>query len=468
MATTRIIPMHKNKGKSIAQCLRDRTKYAQNPEKTDGGALVSAFACDPKTADAEFLLAKREYRLRTGRTQERDVIAYQVRQSFKPGEITPEEANRVGYEFASRFLKEKHAFLVATHVDRAHIHNHIIWNSTDLACTRKFRNFWGSTKAVQRLSDTICIEHGLSVIENPKGKGMHYGKWLGDAKKQSHREQLRTVIDGLLEQKPADFDDLVRLLAAAGYEVKMGKRPSFRASGQKRFIRLDTLGEGYSREALTAVFADKRESLSQALPEKPESLNLLIDIQEKLRAGKGESYAKWAKKFNLKQMAQTMNYLTENGLTDYSELSRRAAEAAARYHALSDKIKSAEKELAEIGVLRAHILNYIKTREIYTAYRKAGYSAAFRAAHESEIQIHQAAKRAFDELGVDRLPTVKSLNARYAELLSSKKATYGEYRKVRDEMKALLVAKANVDKLLDEDSEHGRKKENERKPSSPR
>lgn len=165
MATTRIIPMHRNKGKSIAQCLRARTDYVKNPEKTNGGELISAFACDPRTVDAEFLLSKKEYQARTGRVQKRDVIAYQVRQSFRPGEVSPEEANKIGYEFASRFLKGNHAFIVATHVDKAHIHNHIVWNSTDLDCTHKFRNFWGSTRAVQQLSDTLCVEHGLSIIE---------------------------------------------------------------------------------------------------------------------------------------------------------------------------------------------------------------------------------------------------------------------------------------------------------------
>lgn len=205
MATTRIIPMHRNKGKSIAQCLRARTDYVKNPEKTNGGELISAFACDPRTVDAEFLLSKKEYQARTGRAQKRDVIAYQIRQSFRPGEVSPEEANKIGYEFASRFLKGNHAFIVATHVDKAHIHNHIVWNSTDLDCTHKFRNFWGSTRAVQRLSDTLCVEHGLSIIEQPKGKGMHYGEWLGTKKQPSHRDQLREAIDQALAQKPKDL-----------------------------------------------------------------------------------------------------------------------------------------------------------------------------------------------------------------------------------------------------------------------
>ena len=167
MATTRLIPMHQNKGKSVSQCLADRTEYAKNPDKTEDGHLICAYECDPATVDAEFLAAKRIYADRTGRSQQSDVIAYQVRQSFRPGEVTPEEANKIGYEFVMRWTKGKHAFIVATHVDKAHIHNHIIYNSTTLDCTKKFRNFLGSTNSVRRLSDAICMEHRLSVILNP-------------------------------------------------------------------------------------------------------------------------------------------------------------------------------------------------------------------------------------------------------------------------------------------------------------
>ena len=226
MATTRIISMHVNKGKTIAQCLTDRLGYSENPEKTNDGELISAYECDPKTADAEFLLSKRQYKTLTGREQKSNVIAYQVRQAFKPGEITPEEANRVGYEFAERFLKGKHAFIVATHIDKRHIHNHIIWNSTTLDCKHKFRDFLGSGRAVARLSDAICTEHRLSVIEAPKRGNNHYGKWLGSKAKPTHRELLFDVIDDALRKKPSDFDALLKLLEAAGCTVRSRSRRS--------------------------------------------------------------------------------------------------------------------------------------------------------------------------------------------------------------------------------------------------
>ena len=451
MATTRITPIHKNKGRSIAHCLSVRTSYAKNPQKTEDGAWVSSFACDQNTVDVEFLLSKREYKVLTGRTQVNDVIAYQVRQSFKPGEITPEEANRVGYEFATRFLKENHAFIIATHIDKAHLHNHILWNSTSIDCTRKFRNFWGSTKAVQRLSDIICLEHGLSIVDNPKGKGLPYVKWLGKQKNPTHRDEIRAAIDRIMTEKPSDINSFLQRLREDGYEIKPGKRPSIGCKNQIRFARFDKLGTGYDlNDLFPSPDGEKKELAVKRKAQTKQEINLLVNIQEKLQAGKGAGYERWAKVFNIKQMAQTINYLTEHGLTDYDELSEKAAAASHTYHALSAQIKSSEKRLSEIAVLRTHILNYIKTRDVYTAYRKAGYSAKFRAAHESEIILHQSAKHAFDELGVKKLPSVKSLNVDYAKILSEKKTAYVDYRKVRGEMRELLTIKTNVDKLLDE------------------
>ena len=225
MATTRIMPLHIGKGRTESRAISEIIDYVANPQKTDHGRLITGYECDSRVADAEFMLAKRQYIATTGRVRGADdVIAYHVRQSFCPGEITPEEANRLGVEFAKRFTKGKHAFIVCTHIDKAHVHNHIIWSSVNLDCDRKFRNFWGSTKAVRRLSDTICIENGLSIVENPKPHGKSYDQWLGDQAKPSHRELLRAAIDNAMAQKPADLDELLKLLRESGCEVsKRGK-----------------------------------------------------------------------------------------------------------------------------------------------------------------------------------------------------------------------------------------------------
>ena len=449
MATTCIIPMHQNKGKSVSQCLTDRTNYANNPDKTEGGQLISSYECDPATVDAEFFAAKRIYADRTGRSQQSDVIAYQVRQSFRPGEITPEEANKIGYEFAMRWTKGKHAFIVATHVDKAHIHNHIIYNSTTLDCTKKFRNFMGSSNAVRRLSDAICMEHRLSIILNPKPSRGHYGKWLGEQKKSTFSDRLRQAIDAVLKQRPKYFEQFLTLMERAGYEVKRGAHIAFKGAGQQRFIRLRSLGEGYSESELREVIAGKKPHMPNkaAASKSNKQVNLLVDIQAKLQAGKGPGYERWAKIFNLKQMAHTLNYLTENNLLSYDALNEKAAEVSSRYHALSAQIKVAEKRMAEIAVLRTHIINYSKTRDVYVAYRKAGYSKNFYEEHTADLLLHKAAKQAFDALDSKKLPTMKELNAEYAELCSRKRKAFTEYTNASAELREVMTVKANLNQF---------------------
>ena len=290
MAATRLIALHINKGKAVAQCLRERTDYAQNPEKTAKGDLVTGYQCDPMTVDEEFLLSKRQYQHITGKRPKHDVIAYQIRQSFKPGEITPQEANQVGYELAERFTKGKHAFIVATHTDRAHIHNHIIFNSTTLDCAHKFKDFYYSGLAIQRLSDLICLEHGLSIIE--KVPYSQRPKRTIYEKRTTYRDQIRQDIDTILKKPPTDFDAFLRKLGELGYEVKRGKYASVKGKGQQRFVRFHSLGEGYSEEDIQAVIAGEkkhRARIKSPLAKEERAFNLLLVIDDKIRA-KGPGY----------------------------------------------------------------------------------------------------------------------------------------------------------------------------------
>ena len=450
LAATRLIALHKNKGKTVAACLKSRTDYVQNPDKTEQGELVSCHECSPLTVDEEFMLTKRQYELATGRRQKSDVIAYQIRQSFRPGEITAEEANKVGYELAMRFTKGKHTFVVATHTDRQHIHNHVIFNSTALDGSRKFRDFFFSALAVQRLSDLICLEHQLSVIE--KNPYRERQKRIVYPPKESNRDRLCGIIDTILAEKPGDYEAFLQKLEQQGYEVKRGKYTAVKGKGQKRFIRFRTLGTGYGEDEIKAVIAGEAEHRPhQKQPPKEQSFHLLVDIQAKLSEGKGEGYARWAKRYNLKEMSKTLIFLQENKIGSIEEMQERVNAATARYHELVDSIKAAEQRMAEIAVLRAHIVNYAKTRPVYDAYRKSGYSKKFLEAHREEITLHKAAKAAFDEAGLQKLPKVKELDAEFAELLTKKKASYPDYRKARNEMQELVRAQKNVERFFAEE-----------------
>ena len=451
MATTRLIPLHTGKGRNFGKAIRNVIGYVSNPKKTHQGELVTGFGCNPETADGEFLLMKREYIAQTGRLRGKDdVIAYHLRQSFVPGEITPEEANRIGCELASRFTHGQHAYVVATHEDRRHVHSHIIISAVNLDSDRKFRNFWGSSKAIRRLSDTLCIQNGLSIIEQPKGYSKSYNKWLGNEAKTSQRDGLRAAIDAALERQPKDFEEVLTMLQTDGWEVKRGKRISLKGKGQERFKRLDSLGEDYSEAALRAIVAGEKEHhpREKKTVQPMRQVNLLVDIQAKLQAGKGAGYERWAKVFNLKQMAQTLNYLSENNLMNIEDLTAKTDAAIARVHELQVTIRETEKRMAELHALKEHIINYVKTREVYAAYRMAGYSKKFVAEHEQEIRLHQAAKEAFSALGKQKIPKVKEIQAEYDTLREKKKQAYAAYHQAQDEMRQLLTVRANVERIL--------------------
>ena len=373
------------------------------------------------------------------------MIAYHIRQSFKPGEITPEEANRVGRELAERFLKGKHTYIVCTHTDKRHIHSHIIFNSTSLDGTVKFRDFLGSGRALGRLSDLICLEHDLSVIQSPQCcTNPTYSKWLGEKKPPSHRDTLRADIDAALARKPKSFDELLGLLRQSGWEVSAGTHITFRRDGQ-RAIRLRSLGEGYSEAELRAVIEGKATHTPRG---KRGRASLLIDIEAKLAAGKGGGYERWAKVFNVKQMAKTLLLLQEHGIKSRAELTARADAASEKLAAAKERIASLDTRIAEVNELRGRIIAYAKTREVFAEYKASRYSRKFYDAHADEIEQHREAKRYFNEHSLTRLPKVKDLNAEFSALVAEKRTAYAEYRTLRDEHRDLLIHRENIERFL--------------------
>ena len=322
---------------------------------------------------------------------------------------------------------------------------------TSVTETEKTENFIGSYRAVRKLSDLICAEHRLSVIENPQKHGLSYNKWLGGHDKLSNRDLLRMAIDAALEKKPKDFDALLALLKSSGYTVTRKGRLSLRHENQKKSIRLDSLGEGYSEQELRAVLAGGKTHnpfVKKKYPKRKERTTLISEIEAKLNSGKGYWYDQKMKVVKLKQMAKTFVYLEEQGFADFAALSNAAAAAEERFSELKATIKAEETRISEIQTLRTHIINYSKTREVYAGYRKAGYSKKYLAEHESDIILHKAAKKVFDVFGLKKLPTVKSLNEEFARLLTEKKAAYADYHKTQEQMRELLIHKANAAYLL--------------------
>lgn len=486
MAVVKLLPRKAALGQGRRQSMEARLDYDENPEKTREGKLVSSYMCSPETAAAEFEAAKAIYEAATGRSQprDRDVTMYRVMQSFKPGEITPEAANKIGYELAMEFTKGQHQFVVYTHEDRAHIHNHIEINSNNLECNGKFKNVKDSVQVLRRINDKICLAHGLSIPEPKQKRALSQGEKGAVQQGRSFKERLRYTIDS---QLPGcnDFEEFLSRMREAGYEVKRrGKSLEFRAPGQERFTRSFRLGEEYTEEKLQERIACLDKAPNREKPEpgdrggadsrqpgklqqKPpgrkagggptagtasrsgdRKVNLLVDIQAKLQAGKGEGYARWAKVFNLKEAAKTVNFLTENSVADYEELEARTEAAGRRFDSLSARIKQLEGQMAEKAKLKMHIINYAKTRDVYAAYKRSRYRESFRNQHLEELKKHEAAKAAFDALGGKAIPKVAELSKEYAALLEEKKQCYEEYKMARQEMIDFQTAKRNVDVLL--------------------
>ena len=447
MAATRIMSIHINKGKTARQCIGERLDYIMNPKKTDGGILVSTYACSPEAAADEFMLFRQEYQANTGRTQENEVIAYHVRQAFKPDEVTPEEANEIGKELASRITDDLFAYVVATHIDKHHIHNHIIICSTDLEEQHKYRDVKQSAKDLAEISDSLCREHGLSVIQNPQDKTVTYDKWQGNQRKFTHRDELRMIIDAALRIQPDGFDALMQLLEDAGCRIKRGAQISIKPPEGKRYIRLDTLGPEYDESSL-------RRSLTGVhvhIPKIPRGdftesqIKRLIDIEAKLHAGKGKGYQVWAERNNIDAKAQMIIFLKEHQISSLEELNEQIQELTNQQKELNASIR-----MKEINQQRQAIRDYSRTKEVYTQYRESGWSVKFYQEHRQEIEDHKNAQSVYSSHD-GKMATLKELTAEYDGLKKQKENDQAVLNELKPKLTDLKHIRYNYE-ILERDS----------------
>jgi hypothetical protein len=480
MATTWIKPIHKAKGRSVAATLADRIGYADNPDKNNEHEYVKSYGCDYYTAANEFALTKELYEQQTGRGgQSGDILAYHVRQSFMPGEITPEKALEVGYALMEKFTRNRHQFVVAVHTDKQHIHCHCIFNAVNMDCTGKFRNPMRSMKIVRQISDFLCAERGLSVIEKPKlSKGKNYGKWQGGEKHPTGRDRLRDLIDEhlIIGRSLTEF---FTALKKAGVEIKQGKQLSYKPPGSKRFFRQDTLGDDYSDEAIRERLTGKRtvqprqRIVAVVIPVSAVRVpKLLIDIEAKLQQAHSPGFEHWARIYNLKEMARTLIFLRDSGIGTYDELNDKISIMDKEHSSRSARIKEIDARQKEITELQRHIGTYNKTKDAWSEWRRlkkyqqtkwerfrnAAHPADdYYEANRADITLCQAAKNHFDEHGYGRdknIPTIQSLKEEYAILDKEKRGLYKGYSKQRDDAIALKLARQNVDMFLGDSREN--------------
>lgn len=445
MAVTKIKAIRGTLSKAIA--------YILNPEKTDEKLLVSSYGCASETAAREFEWT-RKIAEQKGMNPVR-IIARHVIQSFEIGEVTPELAHEIGKQFADEILGGKYEYVLTTHIDKDHVHNHLIFNAVDFMDYHAYKSYKRIYYDMREVSDRLCKENGLSVIPPSQNKGMGYKEYTEAKRGTSWKQKLKQTIDRLVITAK-DYDDFLRLMQEAGYEIKTGKYISFRAEGQERFTRSKTIGENYTEERIKERIAGRtpRRNRRQTVPK---GISLIGDIQERIRLIDSKGYEYKAKLTILKEAARTLNYLTENNLLQYADLEKKVEDVHSSYDRTGKELKGVEARLREVQPLIKNISNYQRLKPVYDAFQKAKDKPGFKAKHEAELVIFEAARSTLLAMqGDEKLPSLKTLQAQQQRLLDEQQRLYDERAKLKKEVKQIETIKSNVDTFLAPSVDHDR------------
>ena len=445
MAVTKIKAIRGTLSKAIA--------YILNPEKTDEKLLVSSYGCASETAAREFEWT-RKIAEQKGMNPVR-IIARHVIQSFEIGEVTPELAHEIGKQFADEILGGKYEYVLTTHIDKDHVHNHLIFNAVDFVDYHAYKSYKRIYYDMREVSDRLCKENGLSVIPPSQNKGMGYKEYTEAKRGTSWKQKLKQTIDRLVITAK-DYDDFLRLMQEAGYEIKTGKYISFRAKGQERFTRSKTIGENYTEERIKERIAGLTPRRSQRQTT-PKGISLIGDIQERIRLIDSKGYEYKAKLTILKEAARTLNYLTENNLLQYADLEKKVEDVHSSYNRTGKELKGVEARLREVQPLIKNISNYQRLKPVYDAFQKAKDKPGFKAKHEAELVIFEAARSTLLAMqGDEKLPSLKTLQAEQQRLLDEQQRLYDERAKLKKEVKKIETIKSNVDTFLAPSADHDR------------
>lgn len=427
--------------------------YILNPEKTDEKLLVSSYGCASETAAREFEWT-RKIAEQKGMNPVR-IIARHVIQSFEIGEVTPELAHEIGKQFADEILEGKYEYVLTTHIDKDHVHNHLIFNAVDFVNYHAYKSYKRIYYDMREVSDRLCKENGLSVIPPSQNKGMGYKEYTEAKRGTSWKQKLKQTIDRLVITAK-DYDDFLRLMQEAGYEIKTGKYISFRAEGQERFTRSKTIGENYTEERIKERIAGRspRRNRRQTVPK---DISLIGDIQERIRLIDSKGYEHKAKLTILKEAARTLNYLTENNLLQYADLEKKVEDVHSSYDRTGKELKGVEARLREVQPLIKNISNYQRLKPVYDAFQKAKDKPGFKAKHEAELVIFEAARSTLLAMqGDEKLPSLKTLKAEQAQLFEEQERLYAERNRLKKEAKQIETIKSNVDTFLAPSADHDR------------
>ena len=425
MAITKIHPIKHTLGKSIT--------YIGNECKTEGGKYIYTFGCAYETAELEFELTAQS--ARDGGENK----AYHLIQSFKPNEVTAEQCHAIGKKFADEVLGGKYEYVLCTHTDKGHYHNHIIFNAVSFQDHKRYRSDKKSYYRIQEISDKICAEYGLNVVE-PSGRKRSY-----EQKKTyiSNKYKIKKAIDECI-LFAVDYEDFLRRMRDKKYIVREDEFLWFRDTVNKRFTKTDTIGRGYEKDNIELRIKGMYQ---------PKTVDLLIDVEHNVKCQQSKGYEQWAKIHNLQLIAKTLIVIHERGIADYDDLAKRVSDKSKKLKETADKIKSDKKRITELDALIKKLNMYRNLKPIYEEYTKKNplLKNSFYSNHKQEIDLF---RRLTNELKPhltenNKLPSMKQIESEKQRLLADISRLSALHKDIKEEYDDIAVLKKNVDMFLD-------------------
>ena len=419
--------------------------YITNPDKTDEKLLVSSFGCSPETADLEFAMT-REISRKNGMDKGNN-LAFHLIQSFKPGEVDAETAHRLGQQFSDEVLKRKYEYVVSTHVDKNHIHNHIIFNAASFVDHHKYVSNKRSYHKICRISNRICLENGLATSMPTEEKGKSYKENMEYHRGTSWKAKLRVAVDKTIWSS-VNYDEFLQKMQLAGYEVRQGKHLSFRAPEQKNFTYMKSLGSYYTEENVRTRL-EKNRYKTKTPKHLSREARLYINISTYVTTGNREGFERWAKLNNLKEAAHTFNYLSENNLLNYENFQQHISDVANSVKVADQRIEEISAELGTQKLIQKYCDSYRLCRKVIEDCKFAQNSKAYHTKHQAEYQLHDSLKKELQDLGITKIPSSEKIQKKIENLESEQAATVREKQELQKKLKTLGIIQQNFSALLD-------------------
>lgn len=418
--------------------------YIINPKKTDEEFLVSSFGCSPETAAFEFALTRNMADKNV--SERKGNLAWHLIQSFKPGEVDAVTAHEIGKEFADAVLKQKYEYVLSTHIDRNHVHNHLLFNATSFVDYHKYRSGKNNIFHLCRLSNRICQKYVLDVSTPTGEKSKSYKENTEYISGKSWKALLKATIDKVIWSS-VSFEEFLTKMKQADYEIRQGKYLAFRAPEQQHFTNSKTLGSYYTEEKILYRISQNRSRLK--IPKNvSREVRLYIDISSYVSSGNRSGFEYWAQRNNLKEAARTFNYLSEHKLLNYEDFQNHISDMNASLQTAKKQLVQIHSELNKQKLIQKQCAAYRITRQIVQDENSADNPELYKQQHSQEYALHQSLKNELKSMGVTKLPNPERHDRTITNLENKYSNAQKEIQDLQKQQKTLNIVEQNFQQLL--------------------